>query len=270
MSTSTRPPRDDQPEIPPRRWSPVVALLLVVGAVAAGVAVVVFVSRPAAAPPPLAAPETGSIASAAPGTQAPMPSAPAPTVAAPSPAAPDTPAGAAAAVWPALDGAIRYDSAEAAVRGFAVELIGFREPVLGRYQAGDSRSGEIEVRPRANAPATTVAVRRLADDTWWVLGASTADIRLDAPSAGDTVRSPLEVTGAAQAFEGTVIVTLAVDGRDEPLLLGVVTGGGDAMRAFRGTFRFDAPDGAAGALVLATDSAEDGRIWSATVVRVHF
>jgi hypothetical protein len=156
----------------------------------------------------------------------------------------------------------------AAARGFAVDLVGFRRPVLGSYRAGDGRSGEVEVRAEAGGPVTTVFVRRMSDDTWWVLGSATAGIELDAPGAGDVVVSPVVLTGRAWAFEGHVSVRIVEDGSATPLAIGFVTGGGDELRPFTGSFPLPAVHAAHGAVVLTTDSARDGQVWTAAVVRV--
>lgn len=177
----------------------------------------------------------------------------------------------ASAVWPWFDGGIRYTEPVAAARGFATEFVGFTDPVIGEFMAGDSRSGEIEVRPRETGPVTTVFVRQLGPDgTWWVLGSATEDIEVDEPDALDEISSPLEVRGSALAFEGTVNVDIRVDGEDDPVYEGFVTGGGIEMAPFDDDLEWDAPAEGAGAVVFKTVNAEDGQVWQAAVVRVRF
>jgi hypothetical protein len=113
-------------------------------------------------------------------------------------------------------------------------------------------------------------VRRLGDGNWWVLGSATADVRLDSPATGETVSSPLTLTGEARAFEGHVTVRIMGDGNPRPLTTGFVTGGGDVPRPFTGSFAFAAPPSGYGSIVLTTESARDGRVWSASVLRVRF
>jgi hypothetical protein len=172
------------------------------------------------------------------------------------------------AVWPSPSSGVRYPTPVAAARGFALDMIGFRYPVLGSYRAGDARSGEVDVRPEAGGPVTTVLVRRMSDDTWWVLGAATDGIELDTPAAGDVVASPVTLTGRAWAFEGHVSVRIVEDGFPMPLATGSVTGGGDTLRPFTGSFPLATVHARHGAVVLTTDSARDGRVWTAAVVRV--
>jgi Immunoglobulin-like domain of bacterial spore germination len=192
----------------------------------------------------------------------------APTTASTAPtAAVDT----ATAVFPDAATSVRFDDPVAAARAFAVDFVGFTDPVVGELMQGDARSGEVEVRPRTDGPVTTAFLRQLgADDTWWVLGSATDGITLDTPAAGDTVTSPVTLTGRALAFEGSVEVEVREDGAPEPIGTGVVTGGGDVERPFEGQVEFSAPTADRGALVLLTRSADDGRVWQAAVSRVQF
>lgn len=175
------------------------------------------------------------------------------------------------AVWPWFDSGVRYVNPMAAARGFAEDSVGFDNPVVGPFQQGDSRSGEVEVRPTADGPVTVVLVRQLGpDDTWWVLGSATANIEVDEPDALDEISSPLTVSGRALAFEGTVDVEVRGDGSTSPLVAGFVTGGGTEMAPFEGTFTFTSPGQGGGAVVFLTLSAENGQVWEAAVVRVQF
>lgn len=175
-------------------------------------------------------------------------------------------------VWPRVDTAQRFDDPVALTLSFAVDFLGMVDPVVGAFQPGDARSGEVPVQPIATGPVTTVIVRQLEDDTWFVLGAATADIRLDSPSAGATIECPVRLTGEALAFEGTVAVSVRADGADEPIGTGFVTGGGGPAAPFDGTVPCDAAGlgdpPRYGALVLSTEGGEDGRLWRATVIRI--
>ena len=174
-------------------------------------------------------------------------------------------------IWLYQDTSQRFSDPSAAVYSFATDLLGFTDPIIGEFAAGDSRSGEVEVRAAENGPATTVSVRQLGDDSWWVLGAQTPDILLEQPESGATVSSPLQVTGRSRAFEGTVDVAVLRDGDTEPIGSGFVTGGAnEQLGPFSGEVQFDPADAEWGALALTTTSAEDGRVWQATVIRVRF
>ena len=112
-------------------------------------------------------------------------------------------------VWPLAGSSVTYDDPVDAATGFATDLVGFTDPVVGEFQQGDSRSGEVEVRPSADGPVTTVMVRQLTDDdSWVVLAAATANIVPSQPEAGDTITSPVQLEGESTAFEGTVQVTV--------------------------------------------------------------
>jgi hypothetical protein len=211
------------------------------------------------APPTTAAPTT--VATTAPPTTA----APTTTVA-PAPGV-DT----ATAVYPFGPAGSGFDDPVALVSAFAQDWIGFTDPIVGEFMAGDSRSGEVEVRPLADGPVTMVFVRQLGpDNSWWVLGTATANITVDQPSTGATVSSPVTVSGNALAFEGNVAVEVRQDGSVEPIGSRTVTGGGDVMRPFQGQIQYSTPSQQYGALVFMTRSAMDGRVWEAAVLRVQF
>ncbi|MEO7429124.1 MAG: Gmad2 immunoglobulin-like domain-containing protein, partial [Acidimicrobiales bacterium] len=174
-------------------------------------------------------------------------------------------------VFPDATTSRRFDDPVAVTRAFAVELLGFVDPVVGDYQAGDSRSGEVEIRAFSGGNPTTVAVRRLQDDTWFAISASSATIRLDSPTSDAPIQSPTPLTGAAFAFEGHVAVRLYTDGSTVPIAETFVTGGGDQMGSFSGQLKYATPIVVRdGMLVLLEPSAKDGSTVQATVIRVHF
>lgn len=176
------------------------------------------------------------------------------------------------AVWPTAASATRYRDPVDAARGFATDYLGFVSPIVGAFQAGDSRSGEVEIRARAGGPATTALVRQVtADDTWWVLGAATGNIRITEPSALATITSPVRLRGESTAFEATVGVEIRQDDVAEPLVRNFVMGGSNGvMGPFDSTLAFPAPSSRSGAIVFSTESAESGNIEEAAVLRVHF
>ncbi len=181
------------------------------------------------------------------------------------------------AVWPWFEaasgpGAERYQDPIEAATAFATEFVGFTDPVVGEYQAGDNRSGEVEIRNRADGPATTVFVRQLGpDDTWWVLGAVTENIGIVSPEAFGVLGEEMVVEGQARTFEGNVEVILRADGRTDPILVTAVTGRGDGtFGPFDETFPIDPGTAKNGAAVFLSRSAEDGSVWEAVVVRVYF
>jgi Immunoglobulin-like domain of bacterial spore germination len=197
--------------------------------------------------------------------------APAPSIT-PSPPAPDEGDPLAGAVWPLPGSETRYTDPVEAARGFAVDFVGFAEPLMGEFLVADSRSGEVEVKPSDDGPTTIVFVRKLGDDdSWWVLGSASQNVIIENPAVRATVDSPLTVSGQARAFEGNVKVELRADGAAEPVFTGSVTGGaGPDFGPFEGTFEFSDPGTGGGALVATVLSAEDGSVSEAAVMRLFF
>lgn len=179
----------------------------------------------------------------------------------------------AVALWPPPGSTERFDAPEAVARDFAVDFLGFATPIVGSYQAGDPSSGEVPVQATNPGPTTQVLVRQLVQGQWWVTGAASDKIQVDAPQPGALATSPLEVRGAAHAFEGTVAVEIRADGAAAPVGRGFVTGGGDQMVPFQGSITFDeaaAKPAGYGAAVFFEESARDGEPAKATVIRIRF
>ncbi len=164
----------------------------------------------------------------------------------------------------------RFDDPQSVAQAFARDLAGFSDPIVGDFQQGDARSGEVEVRAFASGAPTVVLVRQLEDDHWYVLGATTDSIRLETPAQGATISSPQALEGQAYAFEGTVQVRLFVDGVQEPIAETFVTGRGDGvLGAFSGQVEFSDSSGAThGVLLLNGSSGEDGSATDAFAIRV--
>lgn len=175
------------------------------------------------------------------------------------------------AVWP-VTAVSPYTDPVSAARSFAADFAGFTSPVMGAFRAGDARSGEVDVRKKAGAPVSTILVRQLdATNHWWVIGAASTSIQLSAPTALSTIASPVHLTGMSTAFEATVQATVREDGNATPLGRGHFNGGANGeMGPFDTTLAFSRPTAPAGAVLLFTDSAEDGGVMEIAVVRVRF
>jgi len=175
------------------------------------------------------------------------------------------------AIWPDRNQSSGFATPTDAAQSFAVDLAGFAEPIIGEFQAGDSRSGEIQIQPNPSGPITTVLLRQIEDDdSWWVIGAITDDIIVEQPTARDRIGGVLRVTGQARAFEGTIDVTLQMLDTNDPIVTGFVTGRGDGeLGDF--TKDFDLPSGVEGraVLLLTAPSAEDGSTWAATAIPIR-
>lgn len=180
------------------------------------------------------------------------------------------PVDASTAVWPFASSTTRYSDPVSAARGFAAEYVGFTNPVVGEFRPGDTRSGEVPVQSTSTGPITTVLVRQLGD-SWWVLGASTPNIRLNSPAAMTAISSPVRLQGTSTAFEATVNTEVRSDDSTQPIGTGIVMGGANGeLGPFDDTLAFTRPSTASGALMLLTRSAADGSASEATVVRVTF
>jgi hypothetical protein len=189
------------------------------------------------------------------------------TETAPPPATPVDPA---TVLFPDPYTSQRFEDPVSAGRSFATDVAGMQEPFSSDFQQGDARSGELVIRPMEDGPATTVLVRQMDDDSWYVLGAMSEEIVLEEPENFATVGDPVEVRGEGRAFEGTIPVRVIADqhgvvGED------FVTGGGTELSPFEGEVDLDLPDGAEyGIVLLVTEGGEDFRPWTFTAVRVEF
>ena len=266
-------PRPPQPGSWPTRVVFVVAVVL---ALVAGV-VALFVLDDEAGPSGVSPSSTAPTATTAPPTTAAVTTAPPATTAttqAPTTATtvvttvpPDT----STAVWPTASGPV-YKTPVAAARGFAVDFVGFRSPIVGAFKQGDARSGEVDVRAKSDGPVTTVFVRQLGTGgRWFVLGSVSGNLLLTEPAALQKVSSPLRLRGTSTAFEANVTVQVRQDGTRAPIGSGFVMGGSmGEMGPFDGTVTFRRPTARHGAILLLTYSMEDGRVWEASTVRVTF
>lgn len=119
------------------------------------------------------------------------------------------------AIWPAAD--VVFATPEAAAADFVQTVLGV-PPNLGEFQAGDSRSGEMEVfSPDSGGSQVTrslLLLRQLGpDDGWFVLAAVNDYETVTAAVSGSEVPAgPLTVAGAGRGFEATVVVRALLAG----------------------------------------------------------
>jgi hypothetical protein len=135
------------------------------------------------------------------------------------------------AMWPAPD--VVFATPEDAARDFVAKALGV-PPVLGEFQQGDSRSGEIVVfltdgETPIDSPRGTLLLRQLgASDGWFVIAAVSDGAGIDVPASGSTIAAgPLQVSGKARGFEASINVVAFVAGRADPLLDQQVTQAGN-------------------------------------------
>lgn len=257
--------------------------LIVLGALllAAVIWIVLLLNAPPAAPPggspSGSAPPTGTSSSTS-ASASPSSSGSPSGSESPEPSATGTPgtgdlneAEAANVVWPDPAGGVAYTEPVAAATGFAEDLVGFTDPIIGEFMQGDSRSGEFEVKAAADGPVTTVMVRQMSDGNWYTIGAATSEIEVSVPEAAESIASPVLVQGRARAFEGVVQVAVHGWGSDDALGEGNVVGsGGPDLGPFTGEIDFEDPGAGRGSLVFTVASAKDGSVWVAAALPVGF
>jgi hypothetical protein len=139
------------------------------------------------------------------------------------------------AIWPAAD--VVFTTPEAAALDFVTKVLG-EGPVLGPFQAGDSRSGEIEVFASVDgAPIGTarsvLMLRQLGPaDGWFVIAAASDFATITTPVSMSTI-PPIATTvaGKARGFEANVNVRAFVAGAAQPVLDQQITMAGNLETA---------------------------------------
>jgi hypothetical protein len=179
------------------------------------------------------------------------------------------------AVWPYPSSTVHYHDPVEAARAFAVDFAGFKDPVLGEFQQGDTRSGEIDIRAtKGTDPLTHLALRMLGpDSSWYVLFASSTTIELTTPDLDGLshASSPLPLAGRSQSVGGTVHVQMRQDGSTAAIGSTTVTGGrGFQLEPFSGSVTFTTPTEKAGALLLFEQGQQGQGTITAVAARVHF
>jgi hypothetical protein len=166
-----------------------------------------------------------------------------------------------------------FFDAEATALEFARTYLGMPDPVRDSLTRHEDEGATVVVRPKAASPVKTrLELVGGPDGPWTVWSATTEHIQVDEPGFESVIGSPVHVAGTSLAFEAVVRVEVREDGQAFGQSLGASTvmGGGTEVAPFRGDIAFDTPTKRAGAVVFFTDSAEDGSIVEATVVRVAF
>jgi len=168
-----------------------------------------------------------------------------------------------------------FFDAEATALEFGREYLGMAEPVAasGLKTSVDTSTASIAVTPRPGLPMVTrIHLQRFGDEgPWSVTGADTDDIRVDLPASGAAVGPTFAVSGESTAFEATVHVEVRADGGATLLQTFVMGGANGEMGPFADDLTIGAPfEATGGAIIFTGESAEDGTVVQATVVRVGF
>jgi hypothetical protein len=178
------------------------------------------------------------------------------------------------AIWPA--GNVVFRTPEEAAEDFVTEVLGV-PPVLGEFEEGDARSGEIEVlSPGEGGAATPVArgrllLRRLGpEDAWFILAAVNDNASITSPeSMAEVPAGALTIEGKARGFEANVVVRAFVAGDADAQLDQEITQGGAFETPEPFTVSLDLSSASAGDVVtllvrggtgLETDPGEFGAI----------
>ena len=170
------------------------------------------------------------------------------------------------AMWPDPAGSDRYADPVDAARSFVEGFLGVAAPPLSEFRAGEPGAGEIDVFSRnengqaSDRVATTLSLRQLDGENWWVTSAASGNVQIDSPQPLADVSTPLRVRGRASGFEGTVFVQLR-DRSGSHAELGQgddIAGSGETLEPFSVDVAFDRPTGSHVILAASTDSGTGG------------
>jgi Immunoglobulin-like domain of bacterial spore germination len=182
------------------------------------------------------------------------------------------------AMWPDPAGSDRYADPVDAARSFVEGFLGVGAPPLSEFRAGEPGAGDIDVFARnengqaSERVATTLSLRQLDGQDWWVTAAASGNVRIESPQPVADVSTPLRVTGSARGFEGTVVVQV----RDRSGSYGELGEGNDTAGAtetlepFSVDVAFDRPTGTHAILIASTDSGLDDGLSDLTAFPVRF
>lgn len=181
------------------------------------------------------------------------------------------------AMWPDPAGSDRYADPVDAARSFVDGFLGVAAPPLSEFRAGEPGAGEIDVFSRnengqaSERVATTLSLRQLDGENWWVTAAASDSVQIESPQPLAGVSAPLPVSGRGRGFEGTVIVGV----RDRSGSYGKLgeapanAGSGETLEPFSVDVAFDRPTSSYAILVATSDTGiADGLDVTAFPVRV--
>ena len=179
-------------------------------------------------------------------------------------------------LWPDPAGELTTDPLDA-VRGFLDQQLDIADPPLSQLRETEPGVGEVDVHARGEAGqpldrvASTVTLRRLDGEHWFVTAALSPDVEVDSPEPLATVSSPVAVSGRARGFEGTVNARVLdrFDGGGVESDSAVGTGGSDSLEPFSAEVSFVATGTQRGVLYAQSDSGVSNGIPSFTAFPVR-
>ena len=138
------------------------------------------------------------------------------------------------AIWPAGD--VVFSTPQEAAEDFvAAVLISDGEPLLGEFQQGDARSGEIAVLFAGEDGSLDpplerglLLLRQIGPtDGWFVIGAVSDGASIaDPPTPATVSAGPVTVAGEGRGFEGTLVVSAFSPGDSNAMLDQQIAAGG--------------------------------------------
>ncbi len=169
-------------------------------------------------------------------------------------------------IWPAAGGTT-YAEPVAAADGFLREVLGVEDAPLSQFHGAGDGAGSVDVHARAEGGGqldqVTATVGLVRDgDNWFVTGATSPDVVVDAPAPAAQVDPALTVSGRSHGFEGNVLVSLATPAApDTPLASATAIGGsGEALEPFSADLAIAQSPGGTGILVARSDPPIDGGV----------
>ncbi len=181
------------------------------------------------------------------------------------------------AIWPDPGSSARYDDPVAAALFFVRDFLGYAGGDVSEFHAGEPGAGEVDVlsadedglvRGRVVA---TLTVRQLDGESWFVTSAASDSVQVDSPEPVAAVTSPVQVTGRARGYEGTVAVSVHDrSGGDELGAEPTIAGAGESLEPFSVEVGFEAPLSPVAVVLASTDSGASGMLapFAALPVRV--
>jgi hypothetical protein len=179
-------------------------------------------------------------------------------------------------LWPDPAGELTTDPLDA-VRGFLGRQLDISDPPLSQFRETETGVGEVDVHARGEAGqtldriASTVTLRRLDGEHWFVTAARSGDLEVDTPEPLASMSSPFTVAGRVRGFEGTVNVRVLdrFDGAGVDSDPAAGTGGSESLEPFSVDVSFVATDTQRGVLYAQTDSGGSTGIPSFTAFPVR-
>jgi hypothetical protein len=180
------------------------------------------------------------------------------------------------ALWPDPDVQRFTDPSEAA-RSFVEDYLGIADPPLSEFRADGQSDGAIDVFGRGEngqtleRVVTTIVLRRLDAEHWFVIAAVSQDVTIDSPRPDGTLSSPVTVTGQGRGYEGTVIVSLRERFASDTLAeRPTIAGCCETLEPYSVELSFQPPTTSAGVILAGTDSGGESSFSSFAAVGVHF